>query len=103
MSNEDGNTHKSQVKDDLEAFAARVQDIDVQIVIKNTGGPEPGALIREPTDKLLGAFRRHVLAAHTLMQAALPAMRRANYGRFINVLSTSVREPLDNLGVSNSI
>ncbi len=89
--------------DDLEAFRQRIEGIEVQIVVNNTGGPDPGVLLRESTDKLASAFSRHVLAAQVLMQAALPAMKRANYGRFINVLSTSVREPLDNLGVSNVI
>lgn len=89
--------------DDLDAFAERVRDIDVQIVVNNSGGPEPGVLMREEPQKLASAFTRHVLGAHVLMQAALPAMRRANYGRFINVLSTSVREPLEGLGVSNTI
>ncbi len=89
--------------DDLADFRERVAGIEVQIVVNNTGGPEPGVLMREPAEKLAAAFSRHVLASHILMQAALPAMKRASYGRFINVLSTSVREPLDNLGVSNTI
>lgn len=47
------------------------------------------------------ALGRHLFAAHVLVQQLLPGMREAGYGRIINVLSTSVREPIPNLGVSN--
>ena len=47
------------------------------------------------------ALARHLFAAHVLVQTLLPGMRDAGYGRIINVLSTSVREPIPNLGVSN--
>ena len=50
---------------------------------------------------LLAAFTRHVLSAHKIMKAVLPSMKDAQYGRFVNILSTSVREPIPNLGVSN--
>jgi 3-oxoacyl-[acyl-carrier protein] reductase len=52
---------------------------------------------------MLTAFGRHVLAAHLLTKTVLPGMQAAGYGRIINVLSTSVREPIPNLGVSNII
>lgn len=74
----------------------------VQILINNTGGPPGGALNLADTDALAHAMRQHLLAAQTLLQAVLPGMRGSGYGRIVNVLSTSVKEPIANLGVSNS-
>ncbi len=75
----------------------------VHILINNTGGPSPGPLLSAGEEDLLSAFGRHVLAAHMLTTRFLPGMREAGYGRIINVLSTSVREPIPGLGVSNVI
>lgn len=75
----------------------------VHILINNTGGPPGGPLLQSPAAALELAFRQHVVAAHTLTQLALPGMVDADYGRIINILSTSVREPIPNLGVSNTI
>lgn len=75
----------------------------VHVAVHNTGGPKGGALVDAPAEALLAAFQRHVLTAHAIMQRTLPGMRAAGFGRFLNVLSTSVREPIDNLGVSNTI
>jgi 3-oxoacyl-[acyl-carrier protein] reductase len=93
--------------DDQEALGKAIDrlvaDRPVHIVINNTGGPASGPLIAAEPDALTHAFRRHVLSAHAIMQRTLPGMQEAGYGRFINVLSTSVREPIPNLGVSNII
>ena len=86
-----------------DSLADKVAGLDVQILINNSGGPPAGRLLEDPTSKLVAAFRRHVLSAHVLVQATLPTMQRAGYGRVVNVLSTSVREPLPNLGTSNTI
>ena len=75
----------------------------IHVVINNTGGPPGGALVDATEAALLRAFERHVLATHRIMQRVLPGMREAGYGRFIQVLSTSVREPIPNLGVSNIV
>ena len=83
---------------------AKVNDLaPFQILINNTGGPKGGPLHAAAAEELRAAFHRHVLAAHQLTQVALPHMRDAGFGRIINVLSTSVREPIPNLGVSNTI
>ncbi|MHC4393191.1 MAG: SDR family oxidoreductase, partial [Planctomycetota bacterium] len=73
------------------------------ILINNTGGPGPGPLLEADEAALLTGFGRHVLASHQLVKLVLPGMREAGYGRIINVISTSVREPIPNLGVSNTI
>jgi 3-oxoacyl-[acyl-carrier protein] reductase len=73
------------------------------ILINNTGGPPPGRLLDAGREDLEKAFLRHVLGAHLLLGLVRPGMEEAGYGRIVNVLSTSVREPIPNLGVSNTI
>ncbi len=73
------------------------------ILVNNSGGPPGGPLADAGVDALLAVFRQHLLAAHTALQALLPGMRDAGYGRVINVISTSVKEPIPGLGVSNTI
>jgi 3-oxoacyl-[acyl-carrier protein] reductase len=73
------------------------------ILVNNSGGPPPGPIAAATVELLLTAFRQHVLAAHLITQWVLPAMRSHGYGRVVNVISTSVREPIPGLGVSNTI
>ena len=73
------------------------------ILVHNTGGPPPGKLVEAPVDAFEQAFRQHLWTAHLLMQALLPGMRAEGYGRILLILSTSVRQPLENLGVSNTV
>lgn len=92
--------------DDLAGLAERVNvnlaaEGTVHVVINNTGGPAGGPLVLAQADAMLHAYKRHVLGAHTLMQCVLPGMKDAGFGRFIQILSTSVYEPIPNLGVSN--
>jgi 3-oxoacyl-[acyl-carrier protein] reductase len=75
----------------------------VHILINNTGGPPGGRAIDADTSAYLEAFHRHLLANQILAQAVLPDMRQAQWGRIVNVVSTSVKEPIANLGVSNTI
>jgi 3-oxoacyl-[acyl-carrier protein] reductase len=75
----------------------------VHILVNNTAGPPGGPAYTAGEDAYVDAFRRHLLANHALVQALLPGMRAANWGRIVNVVSTSVREPIPNLGVSNTI
>ncbi len=75
----------------------------VHVLVNNTGGPPSGPLLDASEDDFLRAFGRHLLAAHLAVRAVLPGMREAGFGRIVNVISTSVREPIANLGVSNTI
>ena len=75
----------------------------VHILVNNTAGPPGGPAHAAAADAFLDAFRKHLLANQALVQALLPGMRAANWGRVVNVVSTSVREPIPNLGVSNTI
>ena len=74
-----------------------------EILINNSGGPPSGPLINAKPRDFEKAFLRHVLASQTLVQLVLPGMKEANYGRIINIISTSVKEPIVGLGVSNTI
>jgi len=74
-----------------------------QILINNSGGPPSGAIVDATPNDFEKAFRRHVLASQILVQLILPGMMESNYGRVINVISTSVKEPITGLGVSNTI
>jgi 3-oxoacyl-[acyl-carrier protein] reductase len=75
----------------------------VQILINNTGGPPGGPAHAAQASAFETAFRQHLLAAQTLLQAALPGMRASGFGRIVNVISTSVKEPIAGLGVSNTV
>jgi len=74
-----------------------------QILVNNSGGPPSGAIIDASPNDFEKAFRRHVLASQTLVQLLLPGMIESDYGRIINIISTSVKEPIVGLGVSNTI
>lgn len=75
----------------------------VHILINNSGGPAPGPLLEADPEAFIAGLRPHVVAAQTLVQALLPGMRHDAYGRIINVISTSVKQPIAGLGVSNTI
>lgn len=75
----------------------------IQILIHNSGGPAGGPLAKATTDSLMAVFQQHLIAGHVLMQALLPSMQMAKFGRIVNIISTSVKEPLAGLGVSNTI
>jgi 3-oxoacyl-[acyl-carrier protein] reductase len=76
---------------------------DIQILINNTGGPKSGPIVDAYISEFLGAFNQHLICNHVLMQAVVAGMKAAGYGRIINIISTSVKQPLPNLGVSNTI
>ncbi len=73
----------------------------VQVLIHNTGGPPGGPLLKASVDALRDTFLQHVGSAHQMAQRLVPQM--GTYGRIVCVVSTSVREPLDGLGVSNTV
>jgi 3-oxoacyl-[acyl-carrier protein] reductase len=75
----------------------------VEILINNTGGPKAGAILDASTDDFEQGFRQHVINNQILARTVVPGMRDAGYGRIINIISTSVKTPLANLGVSNTI
>jgi 3-oxoacyl-[acyl-carrier protein] reductase len=75
----------------------------VHILVNNTGGPAPGPAHQADAAAFLAAFQQHLVCNQLLVQTLLPGMREAGYGRIINIISTSVKQPIPNLGVSNTI
>lgn len=76
---------------------------EIHLLINNTGGPKSGPIVDADPSEFLAAFNQHLICNHILMQAVLPGMKAKGYGRIINIISTSVKQPLPNLGVSNTI
>jgi 3-oxoacyl-[acyl-carrier protein] reductase len=91
---------------DLDNLRARVDALcaarPVHILVNNSGGPPPGAVHGASIAAFEAAYRQHLLANHLLAETVIPGMERDGYGRIVNVISTSVKEPLRGLGVSNT-
>lgn len=93
----DPNALKQAVEDYLR------KERQIHILVNNTGGPPGGPVSEAKQEEFIQAFSNHLLCNHILVQALLPGMKDAKYGRIINVISTSVKIPLRGLGVSNTI
>ena len=93
--------------DDTDGLAAKLQpELEkqpIQILVNNSGGPAAGPAHVAGNDAFEQAFRQHLVAAQSILRVALPGMREAGYGRIINIISTSVKQPIKGLGVSNTI
>jgi 3-oxoacyl-[acyl-carrier protein] reductase len=104
-----GQTHHFAVADfsDTASVAHAANQItaerNIHILINNSGGPTAGPITGESAEKFLAIFNQHLICNQILAQAVLKGMKDATYGRIINVISTSVKQPLKNLGVSNTI
>ncbi|MDX1459556.1 MAG: SDR family oxidoreductase [Xanthomonadales bacterium] len=75
----------------------------IHIVVNNTGGPPGGPAHAAGLEEYEMAFRQHVLCSQAILHAVLPGMTEAGFGRIVNVISTSVKQPIPNLGVSNTV
>ncbi len=75
----------------------------VHILINNTGGPRAGTILQAVPEEFRIAFETHLICNHLLAMVCLEGMKAAHYGRIINVISTSVKQPIAGLGVSNTI
>jgi 3-oxoacyl-[acyl-carrier protein] reductase len=84
-------------------FSDYTQKHTVHILINNTGGPPGGAITEAAEEAFINAFNQHLVCNHILVKAVIPSMKKEEYGRIINIISTSVKIPLKNLGVSNTI
>ena len=101
-----GSGHETGVLDleDIDAVRDAVSSMGaVQIVVNNSGGPPGGPLLENSLEDFDGPFRRHLHAAHTIVQMLAPGMEEVGSGRIVNIISTSVREPIDNIGLSNTL
>jgi len=93
--------HPEELKGKVDKFLEKIHEI--HILVNNTGGPTPGPAIDAHEDEFRIAFNRHLICNQIMVQAVLPKMKSGGYGRIINVISTSVKQPIPNLGVSNTV
>jgi 3-oxoacyl-[acyl-carrier protein] reductase len=110
LSREHGQEHHHAVVDassapDLQKAVDALQQAGnaFDILINNSGGPPGGPVLEAEAAAFEAAFRAHVLSAQLLVQSLLPAMKQQGFGRVLNVISTSVKQPIPGLGVSNTI
>ncbi|TAL59050.1 MAG: SDR family oxidoreductase [Bacteroidetes bacterium] len=93
-------TKPDELKKKTEEYATKNS---VHILINNTGGPAGGPILEAKTEEFTQAFSNHLLCNHILVQAVVDGMKKEKYGRIINIISTSVKQPIKGLGVSNTI
>ncbi len=110
LSNEEKQKHSYLVADFTNPGQLR-QQIDKhvaagnqpQILVNNTGGPAGGPIAEESYAKFSDTLSAHLECNHLLVQALLPGMKEKGSGRIINIISTSVKQPIPGLGVSNTV
>lgn len=91
----------NEVKEALAFYLEHHEGFD--ILVNNSGGPKGGPAHEAEISEYMQAFQRHLVCNQHLVQGVLPHMKQHNYGRIINVISTSVKSPLKGLGVSNTV
>ncbi|MBX3044787.1 MAG: SDR family oxidoreductase [Candidatus Kapabacteria bacterium] len=75
----------------------------IDILVNNSGGPPAGKIIKNEIEDFRLGIERHLFASHLLVKALSPAMEERRWGRILNIISISVKQPIDNLGVSNTV
>ncbi|MGK0387041.1 MAG: 3-oxoacyl-[acyl-carrier protein] reductase [Patiriisocius sp.] len=93
-------TNPAQLKEQVTAATAKK---NFHLLLNNTGGPKGGPIFDADTTEFIQAFSMHLECNQILVQAVVPGMKEDAYGRIINVISTSVKQPIDGVGVSNTI
>ena len=88
-----------ELKETIALFASKIK---IHILINNTGGPPAGKIADAHDVDFLAALNLHLINNHNIATALLDGMKSEGYGRIINIVSTSVKVPLPNLGVSNT-
>jgi 3-oxoacyl-[acyl-carrier protein] reductase len=91
----------TELKSVIDAFIQKGNR--VHVLVNNTGGPKGGLIKDAAPEEFINTFNQHLICNHILMQASNPGMIADRFGRIINIISTSVKQPLPNLGVSNTI
>lgn len=88
-----------------EAVQDQVLDYEkpIHILINNSGGPHGGPLIEAEENEFRIAFERLLICNHILAKEVVPRMKEIKYGRIINIISTSVKQVIKGLGVSNTV
>lgn len=93
-------SNPEEVRERINRYAA---NNIAHILVNNTGGPPAGPALEADIAAFTQAFQNHLVCNHLLTQALVPGMKQEQYGRIINIISTSVKVPIRGLGVSNTI
>ncbi|WP_413582026.1 SDR family oxidoreductase [Bdellovibrio sp. HCB288] len=88
---------------ELKKLIPKISQEKIHILINNSGGPKGGPLLEASIEEFDAPIRAHLHAAHLLVQAVVPFMKSVKYGRIVNIISTSVKNPIPGLGVSNTV
>lgn len=94
-------SNPDQLKETITSYINKGNTID--ILVNNTGGPKGGPIIDADVSEFINTFSQHLICNHILAQAIVPGMKANGGGRIINIISTSVKQPLPGLGVSNTV
>lgn len=103
-----GQVHQTAIADFSDTTSVKnaidllLKNNTIHILINNTGGPPAGPIVNAKAEDFLSALNLHLINNHNLATAVIDGMKQSGYGRIINIVSTSVKIPLNNLGVSNT-
>ena len=86
----------------IEGVNRLLESQEIHVLVNNTGGPPGGPILLANENDFLSAYNNHLLCNHLLVKTLVPGMKDGGYGRIINIISTSVKEPIEGLGVSNT-
>ncbi|MGC6428500.1 MAG: SDR family oxidoreductase [Flavobacteriales bacterium] len=108
LSTEQGQKHEFICVDfssqsDINQVCDILKNKQIHVLINNTGGPAGGPIYKANSQEFIDAFNMHLVCNQKLSQAVLSSMKSFNYGRIVNIISTSVKVPINGLGVSNTI
>jgi 3-oxoacyl-[acyl-carrier protein] reductase len=103
-----GQVHQTAIADFSDTTSVKnaidllLKNNTIHILINNTGGPPAGPIVNAKAEDFLSALNLHLINNHNLATSVIDGMKQSGYGRIINIVSTSVKIPLNNLGVSNT-
>lgn len=93
----DNSSLESILEDKLNVFGK------FDIVVNNTGGPLPGSAHKSKIEDFAKGLQLHLFAYQTILSKVLDGMKANGFGRIINITSIGAKQPVDNLGVSNTV
>jgi 3-oxoacyl-[acyl-carrier protein] reductase len=75
----------------------------LEIVVHNAGGPPAGETLQMTDEQWQKAFEQNLLSFTRIVGAAVPEMKKAGYGRVLTIASSSIKQPIPNLALSNAL
>src|SRR6202521_2822725 len=83
------------------AAVAKLGGLDILVV--NAGGPPPGTSQSTPLESWVAAYQLTLMSSVRLVNASLPHLKKSGQGRIVFITSISVRQPIPNIALSNSL